>query len=161
MKCTEEPMDNQKCHAYNGGECMNAFTCGTGEIPKPEISETPWPRRGGGQKKITIIDNSSHKEDKPEAPERIYAGPDEYGDKCNYWTERKDSEADIEYVRADLLQARDARIKALEEENRAIVTAVIFALKENRDYKGLRASSLNYLQVINKLVKSALKGEDK
>lgn len=26
-KCTRECMDNQKCHAYNNGECMNAFTC--------------------------------------------------------------------------------------------------------------------------------------
>lgn len=27
-KCSRKEMDNGKCHAYNSGECMNAFTCG-------------------------------------------------------------------------------------------------------------------------------------
>lgn len=26
-KCTQPDMDNKKCHAYNNGECMNAFVC--------------------------------------------------------------------------------------------------------------------------------------
>jgi hypothetical protein len=26
-RCTQENMDNQKCHAFNNGECMNFFVC--------------------------------------------------------------------------------------------------------------------------------------
>jgi hypothetical protein len=25
--CTQKNMDNQKCHAFNNGECMNGFVC--------------------------------------------------------------------------------------------------------------------------------------
>lgn len=33
--CTREPMNNQDCHAYNGGECMNGIIC----APAPEKME--------------------------------------------------------------------------------------------------------------------------
>lgn len=26
-RCTREPMNNQDCHAYNGGLCMNGLIC--------------------------------------------------------------------------------------------------------------------------------------
>ena len=27
MRCTKDNMNNQKCHAFNNGHCMNGFLC--------------------------------------------------------------------------------------------------------------------------------------
>ena len=37
-QCTREPMNNQDCHAYNNGECMNGFCCGD-FLNQPEESQ--------------------------------------------------------------------------------------------------------------------------
>lgn len=102
---------NEGCHAFNNGECMDEFLCGTEEIPEPE-EKTDCDHYTAFDCPHRNCETCADREEKPEAPERHYN--EEIKDYC------MNTCIFFNQEQSDLLTTKDQQIKRLEEERRWI-----------------------------------------